>query len=132
MHSGEIRRNTNTIKPSLKETNKKEMVQYCLSKIDQSSIPDAPKFLDMNNKIHIDEKWFYISKKCEKFYLLREVCEPLQTCKSKNFLTKVMFLAAVARPRFESDGNETFSGKIGIFPFVTQEPAKRNNINRSA
>ncbi|KAI9110251.1 hypothetical protein K1719_018693 [Acacia pycnantha] len=41
-----------------------------------------------------------------------------------------MFLVAVARPRFDSDGNETFSGKIGVFPLVTQEPAKRKSVNR--
>ncbi|XP_050217771.1 uncharacterized protein LOC126668626 [Mercurialis annua] len=42
-----------------------------------------------------------------------------------------MFLCAIARPRFDSEGNETFNGKIGIFPFVTQEPTIRDNINRS-
>lgn len=36
--------------------------------------------------------------------------------------TKVMFVAAVARPRFDVNGNEEFSGKIGIFPFTIKEP----------
>ncbi|XP_050229430.1 uncharacterized protein LOC126678579 [Mercurialis annua] len=39
---------------------------------------------------------------------------------------------AIARPRFDGQGNEIFDGKIGIFPFVTQEPARRNSINRLA
>ncbi|KAL5706561.1 hypothetical protein ACHQM5_024712 [Ranunculus cassubicifolius] len=43
-----------------------------------------------------------------------------------------MFLAAVARPRFDSSGNEEFSRKIGIFPFTFKEPAKRNSKNRQA
>ncbi|WOH08246.1 hypothetical protein DCAR_0727684 [Daucus carota subsp. sativus] len=43
-----------------------------------------------------------------------------------------MFLIAIARPRFDSDGNEVFSGNIGIFPFVTDEPAKRSSVNRRA
>ena len=30
-----------------------------------------------------------------------------------------MFLVALARPRFDAQGNELFSGKIGVFPFVT-------------
>lgn len=43
-----------------------------------------------------------------------------------------MFLAAVARPRFDVQGNVSFSGKIGIFPFITKEPAKRSSVNRPA
>ena len=43
-----------------------------------------------------------------------------------------MFLAAIARPRFDTKGNEIFSGKIGIFPFVTKVPAKRSSANRVA
>ncbi|CAN0508370.1 unnamed protein product, partial [Discosporangium mesarthrocarpum] len=34
---------------------------------------------------------------------------------NKQFITKVMFLAAVARPRMISDG-VWFDGKIGIWP----------------
>ncbi|XP_059315803.1 uncharacterized protein LOC132066517 [Lycium ferocissimum] len=41
-------------------------------------------------------------------------------------------MAAVARPRYDEDGIELFSGKIGIFPFVFQGPAKRNCKNRVA
>ncbi|KAI9121884.1 hypothetical protein K1719_007274 [Acacia pycnantha] len=33
---------------------------------------------------------------------------------------------------FDLDGNEAFSEKIGVFPLVTQEPAKRNSVNRFA
>ena len=43
-----------------------------------------------------------------------------------------MFLAAVARLRFDSLGNEVFSGKIGIYPFTTLEPSKRSSKNRIA
>lgn len=98
----------------------------------QNDIGDAPKFLDMFNVIHIDEKWFYITKKIEKLYLVAGERDPERACKSKFFFKKIMFLAAMAQPRFDSDGNETFSGKIGIFPFVTAQPAKRSSANRSA
>ncbi|XP_050920259.1 uncharacterized protein LOC127137895 [Lathyrus oleraceus] len=73
-----------------------------------------------------------MTKKSENYYLLPEEDEPHRTCKSKNFIAKVMFLVALTRPRFDSQGNEIFSGKIGIFPFVTQEPAKRTSVNRVA
>ena len=100
--------------------------------LEPTSVPHDPRFIDMENIIHIDEKWFNITKKCEKYYLLPEERDPVRSCKSKNFLLKIMFLVAVARPRFDSGGNETFSGKIGIFPFVTKEPAKRSSANRVA
>ncbi|KAL9666557.1 hypothetical protein QQ045_000892 [Rhodiola kirilowii] len=41
-----------------------------------------------------------------------------------------MFTAVVARPRFNSEGQCIFDGKIGIFPFTYQEPAKRSSKNR--
>jgi len=41
-----------------------------------------------------------------------------------------MFLAAVARPRFDSNKNCTFNGKIGIWPFVFQQEAQRSSKNR--
>jgi hypothetical protein len=42
-----------------------------------------------------------------------------------------MFLAVVARPRFGNEKNVTFSEKIGIFPFVYEQPAK-SSVNRVA
>ena len=41
----------------------------------------------------------------------------------KSRMPKVMFLAAVARPRPEYD----FDGKIGIYPFAIERLAQRNN-----
>ncbi|KAH0708285.1 hypothetical protein KY284_009712 [Solanum tuberosum] len=42
-----------------------------------------------------------------------------------------MFKAAVAHLRFDQNGVELFSGKIGIFPFVVKEAAKRNSKQRA-
>ncbi|GKD05006.1 hypothetical protein Tco_1179980 [Tanacetum coccineum] len=69
-------------------------------------------------------------KATKRYYLVPGEEEPLRTCKSKTFMTKVMFLVTVARPRFDAFGNEIFSGKIGIFPLTTLEPAKRSSKNR--
>jgi len=49
-----------------------------------------------------------------KYYLLLDEDEPHRTCKSKNFIGKVRFLTAITRPRFDVEGNETYSGKIGV------------------
>jgi hypothetical protein len=40
-----------------------------------------------------------------------------------------MILTVVAQPRFDSYGNCSFDGKIGCFPFVKYEVAKRSNVN---
>ncbi|ETV84157.1 hypothetical protein H257_03443 [Aphanomyces astaci] len=53
-----------------------------------------------------------------------------RSVKSKNFITKVMFLAAVARPRYDPATKEDLDGKIGILPFVEIIAAKRKSINR--
>ncbi|KAL7157635.1 hypothetical protein ABFS83_02G090600 [Erythranthe nasuta] len=118
--SGEIRRHSNAIKP------------FSRRKTKNDSIPYDPVFIGMYNIVHVDEKWFYMTKKSGKYYLLPDEEDPLRTCKSKNYIEKVMFLAAIARPRFDAQGNEIFSRKIGVFPFFTYEPAKRTSINRVA
>lgn len=42
-----------------------------------------------------------------------------------------MFLVAFARPKFDNEDKETFSGKIDVFPLVTKVPAKMSSINRA-
>ena len=59
----EIRHQTNDIKPLLKEENKKTRLRFCLSMLDKDSVHHEPKFRDMYNIIHIDEKWSYSTKK---------------------------------------------------------------------
>src|SRR5689334_785864 len=81
---------------------------------------------------HVDEKWFYLTKPKVTYYLCPDEPEKLRTCKSKRFIEKVIFLAAVARLRFDHSRNEFFEGKIGIWPFVIEEPAQRKSTNREA
>ncbi|XP_047268288.1 uncharacterized protein LOC124898651 [Capsicum annuum] len=66
------------------------------------------------------------------YYLLSDEEDPICIAKSKNFIDKVMFLVAAARPRFDAQGVKIFSDKIRLFPFVTQERAKRASANRLA
>ena len=42
----------------------------------------------------------------------------VRTVQNKNSIDKVMFLAAVARPRYDEEGNCYFDGKLGICLFV--------------
>ncbi|KAK9725658.1 hypothetical protein RND81_05G160500 [Saponaria officinalis] len=90
------------------------------------------KFKDMSHVIHIDEKWFYMTKPSCKYYIGSNETEPYRSCKSKRYITEVMFLVAVSRPTYEENGDVLFDGKLGIWPFTYQEPAKRNSKNRVA
>ncbi|CAN6327998.1 unnamed protein product [Urochloa humidicola] len=68
-------------------------------------------FHGLFDHVFVDKKWFCI------------------TGKNRNCSPKVLILTAIAQPRFDSDGNCTFDGKIGCFPFVTYEVAKRSSVN---
>jgi len=76
-------------------------------------LPHDPTFKIMYNIVHIDEKWFYLMKMSMKYYLLLEEDECQRCCKSKNVIMKIMFLTAIARPRFDYEGKETllYQGK---------------------
>lgn len=125
---GYFRRHTNDLKFSLTDANKKARVKSCLSMLNAQSLSFKP----MYNVVYIDEKWFYRTRRNQKYYLANDEERPQRTVKSKKFIEKVMFLAVVTRPRFDENGQCIFDGKLGIFPFVKVEPAKRWSPNRDA
>lgn len=130
--AGVIQCHSNALKPYLKPENMIACLKFFLSMLDDRIMPYDPKFKSMENIVFIDEKWFYIRRTSKKFYLLAKEDEPHRTCKRKSFIAKLMFLVAVVRPRFDHEGNETFLGKIGVFPFVIDQPTKRTGVNRVA
>ncbi|XBJ06018.1 hypothetical protein VPH35_024697 [Triticum aestivum] len=132
LKEGLLRRHTNAIKSTLTDENKVGRVRFCLSMFDEHTVPQDPKFKEMYNVIHIDEKWFYRSRGSQNYYLAIDEEDPYRSTQSKNFIEKVMFLAAVARPRFDANGTMIFDGKLGIWPFTYQEAAKRKSKNRDA
>ncbi|CAN0503247.1 unnamed protein product [Discosporangium mesarthrocarpum] len=84
---------------------------------------------DMYDWVHVDERWFYVMKDGRRMYLHPEEDSPKPPrAQNKRFITKVMFLAAVARPRMISDG-VWFDRKIGIWPSDTLA-AMRSSKNR--
>ncbi|XP_042035354.1 uncharacterized protein LOC121781723 [Salvia splendens] len=126
-----IRPHTNVIKPALTDVNKISRMRWSLSHIQLTMYEGKLLYHAMHNIVHIDEKWFYMTKASDRYYMLPDEDEPYRSCKSKRFITKVMFMCAVSRPMFGSDGQPIFDGKIGIFPFTQQVPAKRKLKNRS-
>ncbi|VFQ68959.1 unnamed protein product [Cuscuta campestris] len=72
-----------------------------------------------------------MTKTSQRFYLLPEEVDPYRTCKSKRFITKVMFLCVVGRPLIDDNGVVLLDGKIGIFHFTETVEAKRRSKNRA-
>ena len=102
-------------------------MQHILSnKID----PVTREYDDCFQSVHVDEKWFFISEKELRLYIAPGEVVPTRRCQNKDHLLKVMFFAAVARPRFDADGKCIFDGKIGMWPFVERVEAKRTSKNR--
>ncbi|KAH9118627.1 hypothetical protein LEN26_011997, partial [Aphanomyces euteiches] len=82
---------------------------------------------ELFNVVHIDEKWFFMTKLRRRFYMWHdEEKPPPRQLHSKAHITKVMFLVAVARPRHGWDG------KVGCWPFLQTTLAIRSSVNRPA
>jgi hypothetical protein len=99
--------------------------------LDENSLTSSqPTFKDMDNMVHIDEKWFIMTRERNTYYLHPQEPKPLRTVKNKNNIGKVMFLTAVPRPRYGKDGLVTFDGKIGTWAFIKETPAVKKRKNR--
>ena len=119
---------TSLLEPTLTEENKMSRMELALSFIDKNN---TSKFEDMKDLIHIDEKWFYLTKDGQCFIIAADKEEPYRHVQHKFFLTKIMFLCAVARPRYNTNKNAWFDGKIGIWPIGKWEPAKQSSKKRA-
>ncbi|XP_066320055.1 uncharacterized protein [Miscanthus floridulus] len=73
-----LRCHSSSIKPYLTDANKKTRLKWCVDMIEQGLVND-PKFKDLFDFVFIDEKWFYLSQKSEKYYLLSEEDDPHRT-----------------------------------------------------
>lgn len=111
---GKLCQESNTIKPLLKDENKEGHVRFCVAMLDNDTLPNHPTFSDMKNIVHLDEKLFNTTVKVRRFYLRPDEPKPLRTVHNKNAIDKVMFLAAVARPRYDNEGNCTFDWICGL------------------
>ena len=81
---GKVRRHTSSIKPHLTDANMKARLQWCVDMLDHESLHSNPRFKDLFDHVFIDEKWFFITRKSERYYLLPDEDEPHRTCRSKN------------------------------------------------
>ncbi|KAF0706721.1 hypothetical protein As57867_006689, partial [Aphanomyces stellatus] len=97
-----------------------------------AGLPESPEIDPQWDVVHLDEKWFNADKDRRKTYLVPGETPRHRSWKSKRYIPKVMFLAAVARPRYDVARGAFFDGKVGMWPFVRLAPAVRNSRNRRA
>ncbi|KAF0685537.1 hypothetical protein As57867_022523, partial [Aphanomyces stellatus] len=116
-----FRAHSKSIRPMLTDANKDAASMVCQD-MAMNSMLDC---------VHLDEKWFYITRETRKFYLIPGEKGPDQKCKSKRYITKVMFLSAVSRPRYVDETNLWWDGKISTWSFTHVVPAVRSSANRS-
>ena len=135
--TGHFRHHTSALKPFLTEQNKVSRVAYALEEIDGATLGGVVQFKDMFDRVDIDEKWFYQTKDGTRYILTSSEQEELErephrTISHKSHITKVMFLCAQARPRWDPHLHTLWDGKIGIWPIGAFAPAQRASINRPA
>ena len=106
------------------DENKVSRMELALLFIDKNG---TSKFEHMEDLIHIDENWFYLMKDGQCFIIAADKAEPNRHVQHKLFLTKIMFLCVVARPRYDMNKNAWFDGKIGIWPIGKWEPVRRSS-----
>eukprot|EP00903_Cladosiphon_okamuranus_P008822 g8449.t1 len=119
------------LKPLLTTAGKKQRLRWA-RRWTAAAAAGTRKFHGMGNIVHVDEKWFYICKDGQKYYLFDDENPPSRKVQHKSHITKVMFLGVVARPRRNTANNSSFSGKIGIYPFTEKVRAQRHSRNRPA
>lgn len=123
---------TSALKPILTEENKLKRFLYAMDRVQRQD--DRRSWYPAYDEIHVDEKWFFLCQDNWRYYVSltekeKQEVTTLRT-KHKRHIMKVMFLCAVARPRYNDDGACTFDGKIGIWPFVEWKEAERSSVNR--
>jgi hypothetical protein len=132
----EIRRITSELKPALTAANERARVEYALKHLEPCSLTSLggikPTFRADMDVVHIDEKWFYRTRKTQNMYLSHRENAPHRECKHKNHIQKIMFLSAMARPRYDAQGNCVFDGKIGVWAYTEMVQAQKKSQNRSA
>jgi hypothetical protein len=122
-HSGgAMRLNSNAVLPLLTDDNKFQWLTYCFGRVEEHPVTGklhyASCYDKIHDKIHLDEKWFYMMPKKQNIYLVEGEEVARHKTRHKGHIIKVMILAAVARPRFDDvTGESLFDGKIGIWPF---------------
>jgi hypothetical protein len=133
IHRMDLRHCTVAIKPFLSDKHMENRLVFALDHLEpHPTDPGKARFKDMMDRIHIDEKWFFIVETSTGIYVADDEEVSSHTIHHKSHIPKVMFLCAVAHPRYVATLSQEWDGKIGIWPIAEKVPAKRSSRNRPA
>ncbi|XP_074315560.1 uncharacterized protein LOC141651760 [Silene latifolia] len=93
---GLIKSHTNAIHPDLTEDNKYIRLHFVMGKL--------------------------VFDRLLRYYIGSNEAAPYRSCKSKRYITKVMFLADVSRPIYKDNGEGLFDGKLGSHLLTKNQP----------
>jgi hypothetical protein len=127
-------RHSSRLKPTLTDENKLTRFMFAVSQVraEQTGLRNLRKIDGQYNKVHIDEKWFWLSKDGKKYILVEGEEPPKRHVQHKKYMTKVMFLCAIARPRWDVTKRAFWNGKLGMWPIGYYDKAQRSSVNRPA
>ena len=119
MTNGHFRWHTSALKPHLTEENKVARVAYALDEVDGATLVGGgggggvAQFKNMYDPVDINERGFYQTEDGKSYILIGseddpddQEAAPHRTVRHKNHITKVMFLCAQARPRWDAHCNQ--------------------------
>lgn len=150
-----FRRHSSALKPILTEENKVSRVMFCLEEAMPVVGDDGSVYYkNLCDRVDVDEKWFYLTQDNENYIICdsdydseteseeedgdeereeqTKESKPVRRIRHKKYITKVQFLCAQARPRWDPHRNAYWDGKIGIWPIGDFKPAPRRSVNREA
>ncbi|RHY84433.1 hypothetical protein DYB35_007058 [Aphanomyces astaci] len=117
LKAGTIQRRSTRIKPLLTDENRAERLAFCRSLVPPVLTARVPP------QAAPAKPWFNADKNIRKVYLTAGEEPEQRAWSSKRFVPKVMFLAAVAPPRYDEARGMYFDGNLGIWPFLEFAPA---------
>ncbi|ETV78807.1 hypothetical protein H257_07636 [Aphanomyces astaci] len=129
LQANKLCRRTSRVKPMLSVKQKSDRFKF-VQKFVRVGHGRYRVWHDVLDYVHLNEKWFYITQINHRDYLWHDEPIPQRKVQSKRHITKVMFLCAVARPRFDFGRRVMWDGKIGLWPIVETKVAARRSKNR--
>jgi predicted nucleic acid-binding protein len=130
-----LKKHSSALNPYLSEEVKQHRFLFCLAQVKEATVGArraTPRFEDQYDRVHIDEKWFNMTKDGEKYILTMDEELPVRRVRHKCYIEKVMFLCAQARPRWDVTTRTWWDGKIGMWPIGSFQRAQRTSVNQPA
>ncbi|KAG6943006.1 hypothetical protein JG688_00017822, partial [Phytophthora aleatoria] len=125
-----IQRRISRVRPTLTPAHETRRLAWAFARVERPIGIKSYRGHHMYDTVHLDDKWFNLYKANTKYYLAKYECLPYRSCPNKRYIGKVVFLATVARPRYDFGKKRYFDGKIGIWPIIEQTFAQRGSMNR--